>query len=145
MAKVEFDPQHFKTYFPHAWSSKFTAPVLLMLWDTAVQFVGDDDSNSPYPYDPERCEFKRRNLLYLALAHIAQMYLRDVDNLNSGLAGRITSASEGSVNVSVETYKADSLQAQWWSQTFDGQRFWMLTQWTRGPRMYISKDPHPHG
>ncbi len=138
MAKVKFDYDLFCGQFPHIKLPSMGE--LAGLWELAEAYVGNDQ-NSPIPYDPDNGVHTRRVALYLALAHLIQ--LRQL-TANSGLAGRITSATEGSVTVSVEAYTANSLNAQWWSQTNEGAQYWMLTAAYRlGGRLYAYKESHP--
>lgn len=146
MAKVEFSKEYFTQAFPALDLSSFSEFALQYVWQLAVHFVGDSDANSFAPYDPEQGVFERRDLLYLATAHIIQVQLLAQQNMASGLSGRVTSASEGSVSVGVEPFKADSLNAQWWSQTPEGQIYWMLTaKYRLGGRVYAAKTAHPWG
>lgn len=140
--RVLFDADEFIAAYPQCNASSLPCAVLQALWRVAVSFVGDDDSNSFAPYDPEHGEIERLQLLQLALSHLIQMQSMAANN--GGLSGRITSASEGSVSISVEAYKADSLNAQFWTQTNDGAIYWMLTSKYRlGGRLYAHKEPHP--
>lgn len=146
MAKVEFCKPYFEKAFPILDLSKFSDFALDTAWHTAVAFVGDDDANSFAPFDPERGVTERMDLLYLALAHIVQVQLMAQQNAASGLSGRLSSVSEGSVSVTVEPFKADSLNAQWWTQTPEGQLYWMMTaKYRLGGRVYAFKEAHPWG
>ncbi len=140
--RVTFDADEFIAAYPQANAGALPCAVLQALWEVAVSFVGDDDGNSFAPYDPEQGITERRLLLHLALSHLIQM--QSIAANNGGLNGRITSASEGSVSISVEAYKADSLTAQFWTQSNDGAMYWMLTSKYRlGGRLYAHKEPHP--
>lgn len=140
MAKVVFDLDLFKEQFPSLISASVTEGVLDLMWHTAESFVRNDDS-SEIPYDPESKVFTRRMLLYYAMAHLLRLTLNP-----TGLPGRITSASEGSVNISVESFQANSLNAQWWSQTPEGLLFWQLSAPYRlGTRVFLYRQSHPWG
>ncbi len=140
--RVLFDADEFTAAFPHSNASSLPCAVLQAMWEVAISFVGDDDSNSMAPYDPEHGIIERRVLLHLALSHLIQMQSMAANN--GGLNGRITSASEGSVSISIETYKADSLSSQFWTQTNDGAMYWMMTtKYRLGGRLYAHKEPHP--
>lgn len=139
MATVKFDYDLFRGQFPHIKLGNMAE--LAGLWEIAQSFVGDH-LTSQIPYDPERGVYKRRTVLYLALAHLIQM--RQL-GAQGGLAGRVTSATEGSVSVSVEPFQANSLTAQWWSQTNEGALYWQLTAPYRlGGRWYFCHEAHPY-
>lgn len=144
--RIYFDIDYFKEIFPYIDISGMTPFYLSNLWDIAVMIVGDRNSNSFAPYNPSQEIYDRRKLLYLALAHIIQTQKMQQSTNGSGLSGRITSASEGSVNISIEAYKADSLTAQWWSQTEEGRIYWMLTaKYRLGGHLYMHREAHPWG
>ena len=70
--------------------------------------------------------YERTTLLNLVTAHIAQLFAALNGNASPTLVGRITSAAEGSVNVSVDMqYPPGS--AQWFMQTKYGAMFWQGT------------------
>lgn len=138
MANVKFDYDLFRNQFPHIKVGSLGQ--MAGLWEIAETIVGNDQ-NSPYPYAPDNGVYKRRTLLYLALAHLIQMQQVGA----SGLAGRVTSATEGSVSVTVEPFAANSLTEQWWCQTNEGAQYWMLTAAYRlGGRLYAYKEAHPY-
>lgn len=142
--RVVFDLEAFRESFPTLNLSMQTPASLQMLWDIAISYVGDDDGNSFAPYQPEHGIIERRTLLYLVMAH--QLRLQEYAASTGGLSGRVTAAAEGSVSVSVEPFKADSMNAQYWSQTPEGQHYWMLTaKYRLGGRIYCDKEPHPFG
>lgn len=78
-------------------------------------------------------------LLYLLTSHIAWLSApRDAQGRPSAtgqppspLVGRISSASEGSVNVSVEWKGSGSPSEDWYIQTPYGALYWQCTAWTR--------------
>lgn len=81
---------------------------------------------------------KRRALLNMIVAHIAALNSPTADGQPaSPLVGRITNASEGSVNVSVDMPGPDS--AAFWMQTKYGAAFWQATASLRTMR-YIPGD-----
>lgn len=139
MAIVKFDYELFRGQFPHI--KLGTMAEVAGLWELAQAFVGNDKT-SKIPYDPDNGVYTRRTVLYLALAHLIQM--RGL-GANAGLAGRVTSASEGSVSVSVEPFQANSLNAQWWSQTNEGALYWQLTAACRlGGHWSFNYETHPY-
>lgn len=77
-------------------------------------------------------------LMYMMTAHIAALNMQQCGNDSaSGIVGRISSASEGSVSVSVENdYPAGS--PQWYQQTKYGSAFWAATARFRTARYFPS-------
>lgn len=146
MAKVCLDLAEFHHQYPEVELKSIAPGVIDASWQVAVSIVGDDDSNSFAPFNPKKNEYERQTLLYLALAHLLKLRLNTISGANSGLTGRITSASEGSVSVTVEAFKADSLTAQWWSQTEEGALYWLLTaKYRLGGRLVTVSESHPWG
>jgi len=69
--------------------------------------------------DVQRREF----LLYLAMAHICTLN-KQIANGN-GSVGRLSSATQGSVSVSLD-YGSSSSASKWWEQTSYGAKYWSL-------------------
>lgn len=68
----------------------------------------------------------RTTLLYLTVAHVAQLYAPTVPGGKPpGLVGRISSAGEGSVSVSADVGPITDSSA-WWVQTSYGMTVWKL-------------------
>ena len=65
-------------------------------------------------------------LLGLATAHLIQLNATVNGVIPSPLVGRVSSASEGSVSVSVDAGQVTATQA-WWAQTRYGAAFWQAT------------------
>ncbi|EKT3011237.1 DUF4054 domain-containing protein, partial [Salmonella enterica] len=82
---------------------------------------------------------EREQLLFLLVAHLCSLRgLGSGKDGQSGLVGRITSASEGSVSVSVDN--SGSNDASWWYlQTPYGAAYWQATA------PYRSMQYHPGG
>lgn len=84
---------------------------------------------------------QRETLLFLLVAHITQL----TDGINgeapSGLVGRISSASEGSVSVSVEF--PSNPNAAWYTQTQWGALYWTLTSSYRTARFIPGRVNNP--
>lgn len=112
---VELDPELFRDLYPEI---RDESNARLRFWFfQATQIV----SNSPC--SQVRCTEERSMLLMLLMRHFAELERRAA---NGGLTGQITSASEGSVSVSVNA-GAVSSQAQWFAQTSWGLTFWQMT------------------
>lgn len=81
---------------------------------------------------------ERKILLYLLTAHLG--VIQDRINKGNDSVGRVSSASEGSVSVSLEFPTGSSLLAAWFAQTPYGAEFWTLTSKYRS-MIYIPGDP----
>ena len=79
----------------------------------------------------------RTSILYLATAHIAAMNANINGQAPTGLVGRISSASEGSVSVSTDLQVPNS--AAWWGQTRYGFEAWSAM----APYRTFRYAPHP--
>lgn len=67
----------------------------------------------------------QNDLMNLLTAHLATLFSGPDGNDPTGLVGRISSASEGSVSVSTEFQS--TMNAAWFSQTQPGATFWAAT------------------
>jgi hypothetical protein len=104
-------------------------------FDNDAMLYLDNTASSPVP-DVN----KRRPLLNMIVAHIAALNSPTADGKPaSPLVGRITNASEGSVNVSVDMPGPDS--AAWWMQTKYGAAFWQATASLRTMRYIPGNQP----
>jgi hypothetical protein len=76
---------------------------------------------------PVRSVSAQTNLMYLLTAHLTQLFDGADGNApgGSGLVGRISSATEGSVTVATE-YES-TMNSQWFNQTEYGAAFWQAT------------------
>lgn len=113
---VSFDPTKFRETFPDAFPvAEYSDAYLQSCFNRAcVQISNTEDSRIPLD--------QREPVLYLATAHIAILGKRD-----ASLTGQITSAGQGSENVSVAAPQAAPNQA-WWFLTSYGQECWMATK-----------------
>lgn len=66
---------------------------------------------------------RREFLLYLAMAHICA--LNNQIATGNGSVGRLGSATQGSVSVSLD-YGSSSSASKWWEQTPYGAKYWSL-------------------
>lgn len=85
---------------------------------------------------PVQDEAKRLQLYWLLVAHIAQLAGALNPGGSPGPVGRTSSATEGSVSVSLE-YNA-SMGASWFVQTSYGADFWQATAYLRSFR-YVAR------
>lgn len=116
---VVFDPAAFIVLFPAF--STVPAPALQANFNFATLLLNNSCCSVV-------CDAPTRsNLLNLATAHITAL-LNGVNGQGpSGLVGRISSASQGSVNVSAQYATELSMSDAYWSQTPWGAQFWAST------------------
>lgn len=118
MASVVFDPSNFKLIYP----SFATVPdvVLDNYFAEATLYIDNTDSSFVHKLT------ERRILLNLLVAHLSALRSGENGQAPSGVVGRISSASQGSVSISSE-YGSSSEMGNWFNQTRFGAEFWMLT------------------
>lgn len=127
MAAVVFDPVAFKAAYP-----EFSAVPDASLEGYFVRsqlFLANQDC-------PVQDEAKRLLLFWLLVAHIAQLSGALNPGGIPGPVGRTSSATEGSVNVSLE-FNA-TMGASWFIQTSYGAQFWQATAYLRSFR-YVAR------
>lgn len=144
MSAVAFDYDEFLARFPHiaeaVTAEKLTEERITAAYESVADWLGADDS-SMYPYDPAHQIFTRKSLLYLATCHVITLSL-----WSPGQAGRVASASQGSISTSFDLLKANSLIASWWLQTPCGSQYWIMSAtYRKGGRVYIKANYHPYG
>lgn len=115
---VTFDATAFKTAFP-AFAS-VPDPILDMNFTWATQLLANSCC-SRVKDAPTRA-----SLYQLVVAHITAMLNGSNGQPPQGSPGRVSSASEGSVSVSLEML-AQSESASWWQQTVWGAMYWRMT------------------
>lgn len=91
---------------------------------------------------------QRLLLLNMLVAHLALLNAAINGTLPSGLVGRVTGATEGSVTVSVDAGAMSGSQA-WYAQTTPGYEYWQATAFYRNMR-YVpgpvrNFEPYPFG
>ncbi|HWH86166.1 MAG TPA: DUF4054 domain-containing protein [Pseudomonas sp.] len=110
---VSFDPMKFRETFPDAFPvAVYSDAYLQSCFNRACVQISNAEG-SVIPFD------QREPILYLATAHVAILGKRDAT-----LTGQITSAGQGSENVSVAVAQAPFNKA-WWFLTAYGQECWM--------------------
>lgn len=85
------------------------------------------------PAGPVRDLARRAMLLGLLVAHIATLELPQAQGGQAGLVGRVASATQGSVTVSI-AYATLAERAAWFAQTPYGAAFWAATRGLRQAR-----------
>lgn len=113
MAVVFFDETAFKARYPEF--SALTSAALSAYFTEATIYLNNTEAS------PVTDEVQRAILLNMLVAHIAQLAASA-----SGMVGRISSATEGSVTVQSEMGPMTNSQA-WWMQTKYGASYWQAT------------------
>lgn len=128
MAVVVFDAANFKIRYPEF--AGVADLVLSARFDEATLYLNNTDVS------PVQDITRRTVLLYLLTAHIA--FISGALNVDGkpGPVGRVSSATEGSVSVSLEFQTPGS--AAWFMQSQYGASFWQATSSLRGFR-YIAQ------
>ena len=138
MTAVTFDPKAFKARYP-----EFVAvadATLTAVFDEACLLIDNSDAS------PVSDVTRRRVMLWLAVAHLAK--LGGLAEQSAGIAsatpaGRVTSASEGSVSVSFSV-GPETDQNAFWLQTAYGQQLWKLMAPYR-QAVYVPGTAYPPG
>lgn len=118
---VEFNIEGFKELYPMI---ELNDAQLKYCFEKAELRV-NNTKNSPV------CSLKERKiLLNLLTAHLA--LLQDRINKGNDSVGRVASATEGSVSVSLDFPTSGSALMAWFAQTPYGAEFWTLTSKYRG-------------
>jgi len=121
MAAVVFNPKLFRELYPMF--SAMSDPLLEALFVQACMYLDNTDASLVMDLK------EREQLLMLLLAHLCALRgygEKDGASGGSGLVGRITSASEGSVSVSVDSSGSND-ESWWYLQTPWGAEYWQLT------------------
>jgi hypothetical protein len=125
MSIVVFNPVEFRDLYPQFMD--FSDAQILFAFDVACLVV-DNSERSRVPYAPPE-EMARRTILYLLVCHLCELKAR------GGVVGNVTSATQGSVNVSF-TAPANP-DGQWFFQTQCGATAWqLLAGYAAGGRLY---------
>lgn len=123
MAVVVFDPAQFKIAFPEFASVPDLR--LTVLFGMAEGVLDNTDASIVVNITT------RTSLFYLIVAHLLVLFGTTVTGTPgsgpSGVVGRTSSATEGSVSASFEFRVADTTSEAWWVQTQYGAMYWMLT------------------
>lgn len=128
MAIVVLDISKFRAMFPEF--SNLTDAQLPFLFDQATDYL----NNSEYSLVID--VIKRERLLYLLIAHLAYVRYGDAnDNGGSGMVGRLSSASEGSVSASSDAGQIE-FRYMWYTQSPHGMDYWQATKVYRMANYY---------
>ncbi len=128
MAIVTLDIPKFRAMYPEF--SNVPDEQLPFLFDQATDYLNNTDYS--LVIDP----IKRERLLYMLMAHLAYMRFGDANgNGGSGMVGRVSSASEGSVSVSSDVGPVEFRYA-WYTQSPYGFDYWQATKIYRMANYY---------
>ena len=116
MAAVVFDAARFKARYPEF--SEISDGYLSLCFDSATLYLSNSDNS------PVQDLVRREQLLFMLTAHVAATG-GALSGGGANPAGRISSATEGSVSVSYELNAPSS--AAWFAQTQYGLSFWQAT------------------
>jgi len=117
MAVVIFDPAAFKSAYPQF--AAVSDGQLTNYFNLATLYLSNEDCSVVQDIP------KRTTLLWLLTAHIAFLSGALNPGGTPGLVGRVSSATEGSVSVSVDF--PSSPNGAWFQQTPWGAMFWQST------------------
>lgn len=118
---VAFDPTWFGQIYPEF--AAVSAPQVAMYFTMATQLCDNTPSSVITDWTPQGIRAVCLNAL---TAHVMALAGLGVGNAaRSGLVGRIASAGQGSVNVSVDMPSSPS--SAWFMQTQYGATYWQLT------------------
>lgn len=142
---VEFDYRWWQTRYPEL--AEWTPPDMAQnYFDMATMYCDNTDGGPPLVIlgfgvvgcrstgSPVRNIPQRQVLLGLLTAHIAALWSPLNGTASPNTVGRLTSASEGSVSVSV-TYP-EVVGAEWYNLTKFGAAYWAATARYRMARYY---------
>jgi hypothetical protein len=117
----------FRTAYP-AFAINPTTPTLLANFSIAGAYWRNDGTS------PVSDQTLQTNLMYMLTAHLTQLSSGVDGNDPSGIVGRVSSATQGSVTVATE-YEANP-NAAWFIQTPYGANFWQATAAYRAVAAY---------
>ncbi|MFZ4835766.1 DUF4054 domain-containing protein [Rouxiella sp. Mn2063] len=128
MGVVVLDISKFRAMFPEF--SNVDDTLLPFLFDQATDYL----NNTVYSLVTD--VIKRERLLYLLIAHLAYMRYGDANgNGGTGMVGRLSSASEGSVSVSSDAGQIE-FRYMWYTQSPYGMDYWQATKVYRMANYY---------
>lgn len=135
MSVAVFDYDLWVTTYPEF--ATVTEPVATVQFDTATLFLNNTECS------PVRDVTRRLSLLNMVTAHLTKLFVTVGGVAPSGLVGRVSSATEGSVSVSTEYVAAQTNSQAFWNQTPYGALFWAATvglrsaRYVPGPRPFL--------
>jgi hypothetical protein len=130
-----FDSEAFKAAYPQF--ATLSDAQLVNAFNQATLYLANDGTG------PVSDVATQTTLLWLLTAHVSQLIYGTNGQAPSGLVGRVSSASEGSVSVSTDLGGLPG-SASWFAQTGFGLSFWQATARFRTAR-YIPGFQRPTG
>lgn len=137
MAIVTLDATKFKKQYPEF--SGLSDDVCARLFDVACIYLNNTDRS------PIRNAAKRETLLFMLMAHVQSLSANATGSASggsaaggSGMVGRVSSATEGSVSISAD-YGPTSGSAAWFLQTQYGAMYWQAISSLRMFRYIVPK------
>lgn len=123
MAVVVFDPVQFKIAFPEFQAVPDAR--LLVLFQVAQGMLDNTDASIVVDLQ------QRTTMFWYLVAHLLTLYGTGVSSSAggggpSGVVGRLSTATEGTVTASYEFNIPASASAAWWNQTQYGATYWMM-------------------
>lgn len=121
-----------------AWTTRYpefgavSSDLAALFFDEATLYLDNSDTS------PVEDVARRLVLLNMLTAHIAA--LAGATGRDAGSVGRVASATEGSVSVTLDA-GAEPGSAAWYKQTSYGFSFWQATKNLRGA-FYVAPDPY---
>jgi hypothetical protein len=125
MTIATFDPAAFKARYPQF--VNVPDQTLTYCFQDAGLYLNNTDCS------PVQDVIKRTSLLWMLTAHIAQLTGLLSSDGQSQAVGRVSSATEGSVSVSLDMGATTGTEA-WFLQTQWGAAFWQATSYLRSMR-----------
>lgn len=133
-AIVTFDYAGFARLFPEL---EYVSPDLVAVYFDIATTMHANDGTGPVADAAQQSK-----LLNFLTAHLSKLYAPNNGQAPSGLVGRISSATEGSVTVQAEWGSNTSERAAWFLQTQYGATYWAMTAQFRTMR-YRPGYPRP--
>lgn len=127
-AIATWDYSKFTTMFP-AFATNPSQATLQLYFDMAGTWLRNDGTG------PVKNADMQQNLMFMLTAHLAQLFNGPDGTGSSGIVGRISSATEGSVTVATEM--ESTLSSAWFVQTPYGAAFWQATAAYRSFARYL--------
>lgn len=129
-----FDPAEFRALYPNF--DSYTDEQLEWFFEMVENDILDNTESACIPLKT------RRKLFFLLVAHMAELQNR-INDGNTGLVGRISSATEGSVSISSDYLSSPTALAQWLNQTSYGAMYYAMTAKYRTILWVASQRPMP--
>jgi hypothetical protein len=117
---VTFDYAAWSAQFPEL-AGSVTAAQALGYFSFATLYLDNTPCSLVWDAKPGG---KRATILNMVTAHVAKLLATISGQAPSGLVGRISAATEGSVNVTVEM--PETMSGAWWMQTQYGAMAWQM-------------------